>query len=80
MVIEGMIEKGSDWGRGMGTEGALLQGHMKPSKRKKLSMIRPRGYKTFLCSTKLSTNFQLLIKTKKPTNSLSDVVFIMLVF
>ena len=33
--------------------------------------IRPRGYKTFfLCSTQLSTStkFQLLIKTKMPTN------------
>ena len=28
----------------------------------------PRHYKTFLCSTQLSTKFQLLIKTKIPTN------------
>ena len=28
----------------------------------------PRGYKTFSCSTQLSTEFQLLIKTKIPTN------------
>ena len=27
-----------------------------------------RGYKTFFCSTQLSTKFQLLIKTKIPTN------------
>ena len=30
--------------------------------------IRSRGYKTFSCSTQLSTEFQLLIKTKIPTN------------
>ena len=41
--------------------------------------------KLFSCSTQLSTKFQLLIKTKIPTNkevsclSLSDVVFIMLI-
>ena len=28
----------------------------------------PRGYKLFSCSTQLSTKFQLLIKTKIPTN------------
>ena len=28
----------------------------------------PRGYKTFLCSTRMSTKFQLLIKTKIPTD------------
>ena len=31
-------------------------------------VIRPRGYQTFSCSTQLSTKFQLLIKTKIPTN------------
>ena len=42
--------------------------------------------KLFSCSTQLSTKFQLLIKTKIPTNeevfcklSLSDVVLIMLI-
>ena len=30
-----------------------------------------RGYKTFSCSTQLSTEFQLLIKTKIPTVSCS---------
>ena len=39
--------------------------------------------KLFSCSTQRSTNFQLLIKTKIPTNKekfcLSDVVFIMLI-
>ena len=42
--------------------------------------------KPFSCSTQLSTIFQLLIKTKIPTNEkkflvlrLSDVVFIMLI-
>ena len=44
-------------------------------------LIRPRGYKIFSCSTPLSMKFQLLIKTKIPTNNevslnLSDVVFI----
>ena len=44
----------------------------------------PKVYKLFLCSTKLSTKFQLLIKTKLLTNkevslSLSDVAFIMLI-
>ena len=29
---------------------------------------RPKGYKTFLCSTKLSIKFQLLIKAKKLKN------------
>ena len=29
---------------------------------------RPQGYKTFSCSTQLSTKFQLLIKTKISTN------------
>ena len=29
---------------------------------------RARGYKTLSCSTQLSTKFQLLIKTKIPTN------------
>ena len=44
----------------------------------------PGGYKLSSCSTQLSTKFQLLIKTKIPTNeqilasSLSDAVFIML--
>ena len=28
----------------------------------------PRGYKTYSCSTQLSTKFQLLIKTEIPTN------------
>ena len=28
---------------------------------------RPRGYKTFLCSTQLSINFFLLINVKMPT-------------
>ena len=46
--------------------------------------IGPEVIKLFSCSTQLSTKFQLLIKTKIPTNdeffalSLSDVVFIML--
>ena len=31
-------------------------------------VVRPRGYKAFLCSTQLSTKFQLLIKNKIPTN------------
>ena len=44
----------------------------------------PEVMKFFSCSTQLSTKFQLLIKTKIPTNeevslSLSDVVFIMLI-
>ena len=45
----------------------------------------PEVIKLFSCSTKLSTKFQLLIKTKIPINekfldlSLSDVVFIMLI-
>ena len=43
---------------------------------KAIFAARPRGYKTFLCSAQLSTKFQLLIKTYKPTNE--DVVFIML--
>ena len=30
-------------------------------------LTRPRGYKTFSCSTQLRTKFQLLIKTKLPT-------------
>ena len=40
-----------------------------------------RGYKTFSCSTQLSTKLQLLIKTKIPTNeeALSDIVFIRLI-
>ena len=41
-----------------------------------------RGYKTFSCSTQLSTKFQLLIKTKMKmflAFSLSDVVIIMLI-
>ena len=32
------------------------------------SIPRARDYKTFSCSTQLSTKFQLLIKTKIPTN------------
>ena len=32
------------------------------------SKFWPQGYKTFLCSTQLSMKFQLLIKTKIPTN------------
>ena len=44
----------------------------------------PKVIKLFSCSTQLSMNFQLLIKTKILTNkevslSLSDVVFIMLI-
>ena len=45
---------------------------------------RPRGYKTFLCSTQLRTKFQLLIKTKYRhikmflALCLSDIVFSML--
>ena len=31
-------------------------------------LYRPQGYKTFSCSARLSTKFQLLIKTKIPTN------------
>ena len=48
-------------------------------------MFLPEVIKLFSCSTQLSTKFQLLIKTKIPTNkgmsclSLSDVVFIMLI-
>ena len=45
-------------------------------------VIRPQSYKTFSCSTQLSTKFQLLIKTKIPTNALKNlsvVVFIMLI-
>ena len=30
--------------------------------------VRPRGYKTFSCSTELRMKFQLLIKTKILTN------------
>ena len=30
-------------------------------------MIRPRGYKTFSCSTQLSMNFSPLINVKMPT-------------
>ena len=30
--------------------------------------VRPQGYKTFSCSTQLSMKFQLLIKTKIPSN------------
>ena len=30
-------------------------------------IIRPRGYKTFLCSTQLSLKFFLLINVKMPT-------------
>ena len=47
--------------------------------------IRPRGYKTFLCSTQLSTKFQQLIKLKYQqikkflALSLSDVVFLILI-
>ena len=47
-----------------------------------LILTRPRGYKKNLCSTQLSTKFQLLIKANIPTNedvSCSDVVFIMLI-
>ena len=29
---------------------------------------RPRGYKTFSCAVQMNTKFQLLIKTKIPTN------------
>ena len=29
--------------------------------------LMPRGYKTFLCSTQLSTKFTMLIKVKMPT-------------
>ena len=51
-----------------------------------ISITGPKVIKLFSCSTQLSTKFQLLIKTKIPTNeagfffalSLSDVVFIML--
>ena len=32
------------------------------------SVPKPRGYKKKSCSTQLSTKFQLLIKTKIPTN------------
>ena len=32
------------------------------------TQTRPQGYKTFSCSTQLSTNFQLLIKTKMLKN------------
>ena len=45
----------------------------------------PEFIKLFSCSTQLSMKFQLLIKTKIPTNegffslSLSDVVFTMLI-
>ena len=31
-------------------------------------LARPRGYKTFLCSTQLSMKFQLLIKIEIPKN------------
>ena len=45
--------------------------------------VWPEVIKLFSCSTQLSTKFQLLIKTKIPTNkenfSLPDVVFIMLI-
>ena len=33
-----------------------------------LNDIWPQGYKTFSCSTQLSMKFQLLMKTKIPTN------------
>ena len=33
----------------------------------KMLVVRPRGYKTFLCSTQLSTKFNLLINVKMPT-------------
>ena len=45
----------------------------------------PKGYKTFSCSTQLSTRFQLLIKIQIPTKekflvlNVLDVVFIMLI-
>ena len=48
-------------------------------------LARPRGYKTFSCSTQRSTKSQLLINTTIRTNKevfalcLSDVVFIMLI-
>ena len=49
------------------------------------SLSGPEVIKLCSCSTQLSTKFQLLIRTKIPTNkmflalSLSDVVFIMLI-
>ena len=49
------------------------------------ALFWPRGYKTFLCSNQLSTEFQLLINTKIPTNekvsalSISDLVLILLI-
>ena len=48
------------------------------------NVLSPKVKKLFLCSTQLSTKFQLLIKTKIPTKkflalSCSDVVFIMLI-
>ena len=33
-----------------------------------MNLIRPRGYKKCSCLTQLSTTFQLLMKTKIPTN------------
>ena len=53
----------------------------------RLTNLGPEVIKLYSCSTQLSTKFQLLIKTKIPTNeevscfnlSLSDVVFIMLI-
>ena len=50
-----------------------------------VNLNRPQGNKPFLCSTQLSTTFQLLIKSEIPTNeeflalSLTGVVFIMLI-
>ena len=48
-----------------------LQHIWQPSAPQRLALrwlARPRGYKTFSCSTQLSLKFQLLIKTKLPTN------------
>ena len=76
----------------MPTQDAILENRGVPTKSitSQLLLILdylnwPRGYNTFLCSTQLSTKFQLHIKTKIRkikkflALSLSDVVFIILI-
>ena len=67
----------------------ILKGHGKYGSSRELDFHKeqrhgPEVIKLFSCSTQMSTKFQLLIKTKIPTNeeisrSLTKVVFIMLI-
>ena len=55
---------------------------IEPMASKTCKLARPRGYKTFSCSTQLSMKFEWLIKKTtmlNPAFKLSNVVFTMLV-